>query len=63
MNQGKPEPRTVEVPDRAYQPPRGELREDLRLKSRFEGTIKVMVQPVRVERVLLQNHSKTRTLW
>ena len=56
-------PRTVEVPDRACQPLRAELREDLRLEGRYEDAIKVLVQPVRVERVMLQKRTKTRALW
>lgn len=52
MNNLKPEPRTIEIPDRSYQPSRKELREDLRLKGTFEDAMKALVQPVKVRKVM-----------
>ena len=48
----QPTPRTVEVPDPAYQLSRAELREDLRIKGTFEDAIKALVRPVRVRKVM-----------
>lgn len=56
MKQTKP--RTVEVPNRSHQPSRTKLREDLWLKETFEESIKTLVQPVRIKRVMPKNHSR-----
>lgn len=52
MNNSKPEPRTIEVPDRSYQPSRAKLREDQWLKGTFEEAMKVLAQPVKVRKVM-----------
>ena len=45
-------PPTVQVPHPSYQPTATELREDLRLKGRFEDAVKALVRPVRVLKVM-----------
>lgn len=52
MKRAKPEPRTIEVRNRSYQPSRAELREDLRLEHTFEETIKALVQRVKGRKVM-----------
>ena len=52
MNNSKPEPRTIEIPDRSYEPSRTELRDDLRLKGTFEEAMKVLVRPDKVRKVM-----------
>ena len=42
----------VRVPHPSYQPTAKELREDLRLKGRFEDAVKALVSPVRVRQVM-----------
>ena len=42
----------VRVPHPTYQPSAKELREDLRLKGRFEDAVKALVSPVRVRQVM-----------
>ena len=44
--------RPVRVPHTSYQPSAKELREDLRLKGRFEDAVKALVRPVRVRQVM-----------
>ena len=43
---------TVQVPHPSYQPSAKELREDLRLKGRFQDAVKALVRPVRVRQVM-----------
>ncbi|MDE0126433.1 MAG: hypothetical protein OXN97_17835 [Bryobacterales bacterium] len=50
----KPEPRDVKIVHPSYQPNRAELREDLRMGSRwddFEQAAKALVRPARVRYV------------
>ena len=42
----------VSVPHPSYQPTAKELREDLRLKGRFEDAVKALVRPVSVRQVM-----------
>ena len=42
----------LRVPHPSYQPTAQELREDLRLKGRFEDAVKALVRPVRVRQVM-----------
>ena len=48
----KPKPREVEIVHSSYQPTAKELREDLRLKGRFEDAVKALVRPVIVRQVM-----------
>ena len=50
-------PPTAKVPHTSYQPTAKELREDLRLKGRFEDAVKALVRPVRVRQVMPQKPS------
>ena len=42
----------ISVPHTSYQPTAKELREDLRLRGRFEDAVKALVRPVRVRQVM-----------
>ena len=42
----------LRVPHTSYQPSAKELRDDLRLKGRFEDAVKALVSPVRVRQVM-----------
>ena len=44
----------VRVPHSSYQPSAKELRDDLRLKGRFEDAVKALARPVRVRQVMPQ---------
>ena len=48
----KPEPRTVEIPHRSYQPSVTELREDMRMDSSFEEVVSVVLRPAKIRYVM-----------
>ncbi len=45
-------PRPITLVHQSYQPSAKELREDLRLKGRFEDAVKALVRPVSVRQVM-----------